>query len=285
MHPEEFIKYHGLGNDFVIFLGGMANCDSFSTEQASAICARGHGMGADGVALARPSDTADVRMELINSDGSIPEMCGNGLRCFVKYAVDELQMKQNPMAVETNGGVRLCHWNTDHTGNVSSVRVDMGEAFWERSQVPMTGQGSSLGVTVEADGRSFLANGLNTGNPHMVIFGDADRDLAAQYGSLLTHHPMWPLGANVEFAKVHSSTHIQVSVWERGCGLTEACGTGATATVCAAVKLGKCAFNTPITVELPGGELTITVEDDFTRAWMEGPAVEVYRGRLAPVMH
>ena len=141
--------------------------------------------------------------------------------------------------------------------------------------------GNGLDVLVEADGRTFKAHGVNTGNPHMVIFGDADRGLAQRFGAILTHHPLWPEGANVEFAEIVSPTEINVSVWERGCGLTEACGTGATATACMAVKLGHAEPDTPITVHLPGGDLIITVEAGFQRAWMDGPAAETYRGTLS----
>ena len=276
-----FIKSQGLGNDFIIIEGGLQGADSMSPEHARDLCRRGSGIGADGVMLARPSDVADVRMELTNSDGSIPEMCGNGLRCFVKHAVDDLGLEQNPLRVETNGGVKACGWTRAHRrGPVVRVRVDMGPPSFDRATIPMSGQGPAELVDVQVEGRSFSATGVNTGNPHMVIFGDADRDLARTWGPLLTCHPMWPLGANVEFAALSGPRSIEVSVWERGCGLTLACGTGATAVAAAAVRLGWMPFGDPITVRLPGGELDITIETDFETAWMDGPVVEVYRGRL-----
>ena len=144
----------------------------------------------------------------------------------------------------------------------------------------MGGTGSAERVEVEANGARFVATGVNTGNPHMVIFGDAERATAATYGPSLTWHPLWPQGANVEFAEVIDQQHVRLSVWERGCGLTQACGTGATATVAAAVQLGMVKADAPVAVDLPGGRLVITVEDGGT-AWMEGPVVEVYRGMLA----
>ena len=281
MIPHSFIKYHGLGNDFAIFLGGMSDCPPFSSERVAELCKRGSGIGGDGICLARASDIADVRMELINSDGSTPEMCGNGLRCFVKFAVEELGINHNPVSVETNGGVKLCHWHGERPGIVDSVRVDMGQPSFDRAFIPMTGTGSSQNVEIECRGRTFVATGVNTGNPHMVIFGDASLELAKSFGPYLTHHPMWPEGANVEFAEVLGSSEIQVSVWERGCGLTQACGTGATATATAAISLGQCSFDTPITVRLPGGDLAITVETDYRTAWMEGPVVELYRAQLS----
>jgi diaminopimelate epimerase len=279
--PRRFIKYHGLGNDFPVFFGGMEGCQGFTPAQVAELCHRGKGLGGDGIALARPSDRADIRMDLINSDGSIPEMCGNGLRCFVKFAVEELSMSSNPLSVETNGGVKLCHWEGRSPGRVDSVRVDMGRPSFERSVIPMTGSGSAENITIDCDGRSFTVTGLNTGNPHMVIFGDASLATAKRYGPSLTHHPMWPKGTNVEFAEIVGETVINVSVWERGCGLTQACGTGATATATAAVRLGRCRFDVPITVHLPGGDLSITVESDFQTTWMEGPVAEVFRGELS----
>ena len=282
MTLRSFIKYHGLGNDFLIFPTSLDDKTPIDPVWAAQVCQRGTGVGADGIAIARSSETGDVMMDLINSDGSLPEMCGNGLRCFVMYAVKELGMTANPLAVETRGGIRMCHWRQpEGPDDVFSVRVDMGPAHWDRPRIPMSDEGSTLHVSVEADGRSFEAHGVNTGNPHMVILGDADRSLTTRYGSHLTHHPVWLEGANVEFARVISPQEIEASVWERGCGPTEACGTGATATACVAVKLGHAPFETPITVHLPGGDLIITVEQDFVRAWMEGPAVETYRGSLS----
>lgn len=281
MIPKSFIKYHGLGNDFAIFIGGMDDCPPFSPTHVAELCRRGPGIGGDGICLARASDVADVRMELINSDGSIPEMCGNGLRCFVKFAVEVLGMTNNPLLVDTNGGVKACYWMGRSEGVVDSVKVDMGRPSFERAVIPMTGEGSSENVVIESQGRQFTVTGVNTGNPHMVIFGDSSLDLAKTYGPHLTHHPMWPKGTNVEFAKVLTAEEIEASVWERGCGLTQACGTGATATATAAIRLGYSSFDTPISVHLPGGDLIITVETDYRTAWMEGPVVELYRGTLS----
>ena len=281
MIPQSFIKYHGLGNDFAIFFGGMNGCPPFSTSLVAELCRRGPGIGGDGICLARPSSIADVRMELINSDGSIPEMCGNGLRCFVKFAVEELGMTANPLQVETNGGVKACYWVGRQKDVVDSVKVDMGRPSFARDVIPMTGEGPTENVQIESHGNTFTVTGVNTGNPHMVIFGDASLEIAKSHGPHLTHHPMWPKGTNVEFAELIGPQEIQVSVWERGCGLTQACGTGATATAASAIRLGHSPFDEPITVHLPGGDLVITVEKDYETAWMEGPVVELYRGNLS----
>jgi diaminopimelate epimerase len=315
-----FIKYHGLGNDFVVLSPGPAAEALLAPDQARALCRRGFGVGADGVMTAGEATGAHLAMRLVNSDGSIPEMCGNGIRCFVKYAVDELGRRENPLLVATPGGIKPCHWHRGADGTVATVEVDMGAPSFERARVPMRGDGEAIDVEVPCDDRMFVATGVNTGNPHMVIFGSmappsdplrvgqaalagrdtassrpghsgprdparrpgsAERDLARTWGPRLTDHPLWTQGANVEFATALAPDHLQVAVWERGCGLTEACGTGATATAAAAVRHGLAPFGAPITVSLPGGDLAITIEPGFRTAWMAGPAVEVYRGALA----
>ena len=278
----DFIKYHGLGNDFVLLDGGLDGRVEPRAAEVIAICDRRIGVGADGVMLAHPSAHADLKMTLINSDGSVPEMCGNGLRCLVKHAVEDLKLSANPLRVETGAGVLECRWTRDDQGLVAQVEVAMGAPTFEREAIPMTGAGSSLEVSVPLDGsRTWTATGVGTGNPHMVIFGEASRDVASTWGPRLTCHPMWPHGANVEFVAQRSATHLEVWVWERGCGLTQACGIGATAAAAAAVKLGHCPADTAIRVTLPGGDLSIRIAADFSEAWMRGPAVEVFRGRLA----
>ncbi len=226
-------------------------------------------------------------MELVNSDGSVPEMCGNGIRCFVKYAVEELGERRNPLAVETPSGVLECHWagTPDNGATVSTVRVAMGAPSLRREDAGMLGSGSSADLHIECEGRSFDVTGVGTGNPHMVIFGDSSEATALAWGPRLTHHPWWPRGVNVEFADVRAPDHITVTVWERGCGLTQACGTGATATAAAAVARGLAPAGTPIRVTLPGGDLWITVAGDGSQAWMEGPAAEVFRGELTAPRH
>ena len=279
-----FIKYHGLGNDFILLRGGVIGEPSPSRDEVVALCDRRFGIGADGVMLARPSERAALRMELVNSDGSVPEMCGNGIRCLVKYAVEELGLRADPLPVETLAGVLECHHGAGPGApTVHSVRVAMGTPRFERSEVPVAGTGDALRVEVAVEDRTFVATGVCTGNPHMVIFGDAGRELAGRYGPALSKHALWPRGANVEFTEVRGPTELRVTVYERGCGLTLACGTGATAAACAAVRLGRCQAGVPIAVDLPGGRLLITVAADLSQAWMEGPATEVFRGELPAI--
>lgn len=279
-----FIKYHGLGNDFIIIDTHAEPVAPLTPERARALCRRGFGVGADGVMTAdppAPGVDAHLTMRLINSDGSIPEMCGNGIRCFVKYAVDVLGRTENPLRVSTPGGVKACRWSRGEDGGVAFVEVDMGAPSFDRARVPMQGEGEAIDVEVPTDARVFVATGVNTGNPHMVIFGSSDRDLARTFGPELTAHPLWSEGANVEFTEAVAPDHLRVAVWERGCGLTEACGTGATAAAAAAVRHGLAAAETPITVSLPGGDLVITIGEGFASSRMAGPVAEVYRGVLS----
>ncbi len=276
----EFIKYHGLGNDFLVFERGLEGARSLTRAEVVAVCDRRLGVGADGVVFARPSETAALRMELINSDGSTPEMCGNGIRCLVAYAVDHLGLTANPLPVETLAGVLDCAWSKDGSGRVDTVRVAMGRPTFDRAQIPIEGDGDALALEVRTPSRTFVGTGVGTGNPHYVIFGDARRETAETFGPALERHRLFPRGTNVEFAEIQAPDHILLTVWERGCGLTMACGTGATATVAAAVRHGHVPADQPIRVTLPGGDLTITVSAALDAATMEGPAREVFRGRI-----
>ena len=285
---RRFVKYSALGNDFAIFEGSPA----LTPAAAAAVCRRGHGIGADGVCFARrPSSRsiggADVRMELMNSDGTTPEMCGNGIRAFTKYVVERtaLAVGASPLRVETPAGIRECYWSTEADGAVRTVRVDMGPVRWQSATVPAS---SASGIELVSRGKSFTAFGCDVGNPHLVVFLDGSNDAnsvqaaAQKFGPDLEVCPLWPKHANVGFAAVHDGgARIRLAVWERGCGLTQACGTGATAAVAVAVRNGLCAAGHAIeVVQRGGGVLLITIEADFARAWMEGPVLEVYEGEM-----
>ncbi|MCC6624911.1 MAG: diaminopimelate epimerase [Deltaproteobacteria bacterium] len=276
-----FVKYHGLGNDFIV----LERPEPPTPEEARRLCARGFSIGADGVMVASPPRVpgAHVAMDLVNSDGSSPEMCGNGIRCFVKYVVDRLGRRDNPCLVETPAGIRACAWTAGPDGRVASVRVEMGPARFAPVEIPCAPAEGALDgelLTLSLDGEAFTGTPVNTGNPHFVVFGSAARDLALRVGPRLEVHPAFPERANIELAEVRSPEHVAVTVWERGCGLTWACGTGATATVAAAVRRGLVPAGGRVRVTLPGGDLVITIAPDFSAAWMEGPATEVFVGEL-----
>lgn len=275
-----FVKYHGLGNDFIVLVDATP-----TPELASRLCRRGFSIGADGVMAVSPPSPgveAHVRMDLINSDGSLPEMCGNGIRCLVKDAVDRLGHRQNPLLVETPAGVLACEWVSDEHG-VARVRVAMSRPTFEPDAVPVDpaqGRLDAPWLELDLDGRPVLGLPVNTGNPHFVVFGDASRERALSDGPRLELHPAFPRKANIEFVEVRSPTHLKVTVWERGCGLTLACGTGATASTAASIRAGHAQAGVPVRVTLPGGDLLITVSPDFSSAVMDGPVEKAFEGQV-----
>ncbi len=281
-----FFKYHGLGNDFIL----LEPADPLFRPDpalARALCARGFGVGADGVMCLIPASGAawDVEMVLLNSDGTTPEMCGNGIRCAVRHAVEVLGLRPNPLAVLTPSGIRRCAWRLDPDGGFE-VTVAMGRPRFAASEVPLAPEGAFTpghALTLVASGRAFAGLAVNLGNPHFVTFGDASEATAMTFGPLLERHVAFPERANISFCQVTGQQRLRDTVWERGCGLTWACGTGATAAAIAAVRLGLVDCGAPITVTLRGGDLRIDLRgsvDALEDAEMTGLAERVFEGRL-----
>jgi diaminopimelate epimerase len=278
-----FWKYHGLGNDFVV-LDTARGAVLVEREQARLLCDRHLGVGADGVLTVLPSEAGAARMHIYNADGSEPEMCGNGIRCFVKYLLDSGRAPGPEVRVETGRGVLTCQAQRGADGKVEMVTVNMGPAVFEREQVPMLGgTGPFILQEIDAGELKATATALSMGNPHLVLFKEADLAMARQYGPLLESHPWFPAKVNVSLAEVKSRGEIDLVVYERGCGITQACGTGACASTAAAAKVDKVDLEREIKVNLPGGSLFIRVERSFSAVWMRGPAVEVFRGELVRV--
>ena len=251
-----FHKYEGLGNDFILVDDATASPPHASQEiPARALCDRHFGIGADGVLLLLPPVTpgAHARMRVINADGSVPEMCGNGLRCAVLHIASARGLRE--VLFDTDAGPRAC--SVDAAG---SVTVDMGV-------VAITGE-----ATLE-DVPFVLAD---SGNPHAVTVREATRETIERIGPRVSTHAMFPHGTNVEFARF-GPDGVDLVVWERGVGITLACGTGACATVAVGVARGLVARGTETPVRLPGGTLFITVTD---RAIMRGPARHVFSGTM-----
>lgn len=280
-----FFKYHGLGNDFIVLAPenpGFRIGAGLDAALAKRLCDRGFGVGADGVMVVAPArDPANhVAMELVNSDGSFPEMCGNGIRCAVRHAVEVLGLDAPELRVETPGGVKTCGWRRDDAGAFQDVRVDMGKARFLREEIPIAGTGDADPVAVEVEGRTFVGTGVNVGNPHFVVFGDTDVEMARRWGPLLENAEAFPAKANIGFAKVEGLQRLRVTVWERGCGLTWACGTGATAAAVVAARRGYVRRDSPISVTLRGGALSIDLSSEDGDAIMIGPATFVFRGEV-----
>ncbi len=281
-----FRKYHGLGNDFVV-VDVRSEALTPSPEDpaaARALCDRHFGVGGDGVLAILPprSEGADARMRVLNADGSEAEMCGNGLRCVVKYLHDyDESMRRDTLTIDTGAGPLVCH--THGKGGVTeTVTVNMGRPRLARRDVPMAGPANerALEVALEAGGRSMLITGVSMGNPHGVVFVDETgaslRALAESVGPSVETHALFPAKANIEFCRLVSSTEIEMVVWERGVGITLACGTGACAAVTAACLTGRCNPGEEVTVHLLGGDLAITVAEDYSAAFMRGSATEVF---------
>ena len=282
MDTVQFVKMHGLGNDFVV-----VDCISHDydvealVEHAQELCKRSFGIGADGLILVLPGTKAPYRMRIINSDGSEPEMCGNGIRCFAKYLYDHGLTRETTLHVETLAGVIVPVISVED-GLVKSVSVNMGPPRLERGEVPMLGEsGTVINEALHISGdTAFDITVLSMGNPHAVLFvNDVDHFPVEQYGPLIEQHPAFPRRTNVEFAQVISAEHIKMRVWERGAGITLACGTGACATLVAAVLSGHARRDA--TVELPGGSLHIVWSEHDNNVYMTGPAEEVFTGVIA----
>ncbi|RME20173.1 MAG: diaminopimelate epimerase [Deltaproteobacteria bacterium] len=273
----EFTKYHGLGNDFVLFEASEVPVDA---TQARAICDRHRGVGADGVLTLLPSSMADGRMHLYNADGSEPAMCGNGIRCLVKHMVESGRIDRELVTVETPAGVLQCRPVRTAGGEVESVEVDMGPAEVDPDRFPARVPEPLLEKPIDVDGHQVVANAVSVGVPHLVIFGEASQETAGRLGPLLERHQLFPERTNVDFALMDGPGRIRLVVWERGCGITRACGTGACATAAAACLTGRAGYGQWLDVHLPGGRLQVKVEEEPNRVWMRGPARRVFRGKL-----
>ncbi|MGV3525589.1 MAG: diaminopimelate epimerase [Candidatus Sericytochromatia bacterium] len=268
--PLAFAKYQGLGNDFILIEGSELPLDISLSVLAQRLCDRHFGIGADGLLLRWPSSLGLARMQVINADGSEPEMCGNGLRCFVRYLADEGVLR-NPCLIETGAGLLSA---TDQPGG---IRIQMGKPVLEASQIPALGWQESRVLMQPLPQTDFVVTLVSMGNPHCVIQVPSLAELDfAYWGPRLEKHPAFPARANVEFAEVLAPDRVLVKVWERGAGPTLACGTGACAVVVAGVLNGW--LQSEVTVVLPGGELHIAWPAQDGPVWMEGPAEKVFRG-------
>ena len=272
----KFWKMHGLGNDYVVIDNRDEKISAAkAAELALKLCKRRFSVGADGVLFVSNSTVADVKMRIFNADGSEAEMCGNGIRCFAKYCYENDIARKSEVVVETLAGNKHT-WLTVENGVVQSVMVDMGMPELERSKIPMAGQGTFINEDLQVDGDAYKATCLSVGNPHCVIFVDSVDDLPVQrVGSKIENHQLFPKRTNVEFAQVLSENEAKVRVWERGCGETLACGTGACATVVAGNLLKK--LGGKVRVHLLGGDLEVEYAD---RLLMSGAAEKVFEGTL-----
>lgn len=279
----KFSKMHGLGNDYVVIDETREEIipEDKKSEISLELCRRGFSIGADGVIFITPSQSEDIRFRIFNSDGSEAEMCGNGIRCFVKFVYEKGIIKKDKINVETLGGTKEINL-TIEDGKVASSKVNMGNATFKTSQIPMiSNEKEFLDEELIVGGNPIKMTVLSVGNPHAVIFTDnLDKVPLEKIGPVIETHESFPQKINVHFIEIVNKNEINMITWERGAGVTFACGTGATSCVIAGFKLQKLENN--VLVHLPGGDLKIDVyeKDGTLGAFMEGDSVLVFDGTI-----
>ncbi len=277
-----FQKMHGAKNDFVVF-HDLENAVSLSPSQVSLLCDRRVGVGADGVIVVRPSDVGDFFMDYINSDGTVAEMCGNGIRCLAKYVYDNSLIKSTHVVIETRAGIKNVDLIKDQAGKLISARVDMGQPFFEPSNIPVNIPDITFPVLdypLNVKDKTFRCSFVSMGNPHCVIIYDEEglEEAPKLYGRLLECHSVFPAKTNVEFVKVIDRSKIIMRVWERGSGETLACGTGACAS--AVITRLKGLTDESVSVELLGGVLNVNWKGNNDTVLMTGGVETVYVGKI-----
>ncbi|KAI4964825.1 diaminopimelate epimerase, chloroplastic [Hordeum vulgare subsp. vulgare] len=281
-----FVKYQGLGNDFIMVDNRDSAVPKVTPEEAAKLCDRNFGVGADGVIFVMPGiNGADYTMRIFNSDGSEPEMCGNGVRCFARF-IAEVENLQGTHSFKIHTGAGLIIPEIQDDGK---VKVDMGQPILHGPDVPTKLPSTRNEAVVQAelaiDGSTWHATCVSMGNPHCVTFGSKELKVLqvddlklSDIGPKFEHHEMFPARTNTEFVQVLSRSHLKMRVWERGAGATLACGTGACAVVVAAVLEGRA--ERKCIVDLPGGPLEIEWREDNNHVYMTGPAEAVFYGSI-----
>ncbi|WP_227767013.1 diaminopimelate epimerase [Zhaonella formicivorans] len=273
----KFTKMHGLGNDFVVLEGKELSPGVDLGELAVKVCDRHFGIGADGLMIILPSEVADIRMRIFNSDGSEAEMCGNGIRCFAKYVYEQGIVKKEEIRVETLAGIIVPRLQIE-SGSITGICVDMGEPHLDRALIPMLGEpGLVVNETLVVGGQPYQVTAVSMGNPHCVIYtGNLDEIPLAALGRQIETHYVFPKKTNVEFVQILSPNEVRMKVWERGAGETLACGTGACAVAVAGVL--NLLTERKVTVHLAGGDLQIFWNEHDNHVYMTGPAETVFNG-------
>jgi diaminopimelate epimerase len=278
-----FVKMHGIGNDFVVVDGAAEKVPGDPAALARRVCDRHAGIGADGLLLVLPPERgveADLRMRVWNADGSEAEMCGNGIRCVCKLAHDTGRCRENPMRIQTGRGVLELVWTRGRDGCVESVTVGMGEPLLDGGpKLPAIHwpQLPGAGDWREACGLDERLTRISMGNPHAVFFcTDVDAVPLGFVGPFLEHHPIFPNRTNVHFVQVLGPGEARIRTWERGSGITLACGTGASAACVAGVLTGRTGRR--LRAHLPGGALDLEWSETDKQVRMTGPAVVSFTG-------
>jgi diaminopimelate epimerase len=275
----KFVKTQALGNDFILVeREWIHNIDL--EETAPTLCNRNFGIGSDGILIVDKEEGL-YRMTMLNPDGS-EAMCGNGLRAFIRYLIDEKYVQEDEFDVLSLSGKNRVIIERDKNGKVRNIKANLGYPVFERDKIPYAREGMipAIDEPIEIEGRKFNVTLISMGNPHAVIFVDDIEEIEIEkWGPQIENHPLFPKRTNVEFVQFINRENLIMRVWERGAGVTLACGTGTSATVVAAVLKGM--TGSRVKVHLLGGILEIEYEKGG-QVWMIGPASEVFRGEIYP---
>lgn len=274
----KFTKMQGIGNDYV-YVNCLEEKVDHPEELAKLVSDRHFGIGSDGLILIKPSEVADFEMAMYNADGSRGEMCGNGIRCVAKYVYDRGLTDKTHISIETLAGIKYLELTVEK-GQVSQVRVDMGEPELLAEKIPVISeQEKVIDVPITAGEKEYRMTCVSMGNPHCVVFmEDVEHLEIEKIGPLFENHKLFPKRINTEFVKVIDRKTLQMRVWERGSGETLACGTGACATAVAAMLNGFC--EDEVQIHLLGGDLIIEWNKESNHVFMTGPAEIVFDGEI-----
>jgi len=268
----KFEKYHALGNDYLVY-DPLRSDHTFPANEIIRICHRNFGLGSDGI-LVGPLQTekADFGLRILNPDGSEAEKSGNGLRIFARYLYDQKKVGSSPFTVDTLGGIVTC----EVTADASSISVEMGQVSFHSDIIPVTVEGEArevLNEEIKIGDETYKYYAGTIGNPHCVVpLPEISEELARKLGPELENHPLFPNRTNVQLLQILDRNRIRIEIWERGAGYTLASGSSSSAAGAVARKMGACDEN--ITVEMPGGEIGLVIDDDFN-VKMTGPATRV----------
>jgi diaminopimelate epimerase len=273
----KFTKMHGIGNDYVYVSLFDQKVPSDLPALAVAISDRHFGVGSDGLILIGPSERADARMRMFNADGSESEMCGNGVRCVAKYIHDHGIAPKDRVTVETGRGVLTLDLEVEK-GRARRVRVDMGPPILKAAEIPTTLPGDPpVDLAVTAGGFDLALTAVSMGNPHAVAYvTNVEQFPVESVGAIVENHPAFPRRVNAHFVQVLGPGEVRMRTWERGSGITLACGTGACAVCVAGVLTGR--TERRLLAQLPGGDLELEWPSDSASVFMTGPATEVFSG-------
>ena len=274
---NNFVKSHGLGNDYIVMDLKKINF-KLDKKRIKEICHRNYGIGADGILLLVNSKKADFGLKIYNPDGTEAEKSGNGLRIFSKYLYDYNYTKKRNFLIETKGGIVHSEVILKNK-KVKDVKVDMGVASFESKKIPVkTKDKYSINQKIKVKNQSFTYSSVTVGNPHCVIFlKNISKDLALKFGRLIEENKLFPKRTNVQFAQIISKNKVKIEIWERGAGYTLASGSSSCGVVSVGYKLGL--LSEKVEVIMPGGKLYIEIDKDY-KLIMKGPVEEICNGQL-----